>query len=70
MYYGPKFLYERYSLPLVCTENGVALTEWKDLNGKILDYSRIDFLKRYLKSLYPRGGRSADTGVFSVVVYR
>ncbi len=56
MYYGPKFLYERYSLPLVCTENGVALTEWKDLNGKILDYSRIDFLKRYLKSL----SRAAD----------
>ncbi len=56
MYYGPKFLYERYNLPLVCTENGVALTEWKDLNGKILDYSRIDFLKRYLKSL----SRAAD----------
>ncbi len=51
MYYGPKYLYERYGLPLVCTENGVALSEWKDLDGKILDYSRIDFLKRYLKSL-------------------
>lgn len=51
LYYGPKFLYERYNLPLVCTENGVALTEWKDVDGKILDYSRIDFLKRYLKSL-------------------
>ena len=56
MYYGPKYLYERYHLPLVCTENGVALAEWKDLNGKILDYSRIDFLKRYLKSL----SRAAD----------
>ncbi len=51
LYFGPKFLYERYKLPLVCTENGVALTEWKDLDGKILDYSRIDFLKRYLRSL-------------------
>lgn len=56
MYYGPKYLYERYGLPLVCTENGVALAEWKDLNGKILDYSRIDFMKRYLKSL----SRAAD----------
>ncbi|MBD5637028.1 MAG: family 1 glycosylhydrolase, partial [Clostridia bacterium] len=56
LYYGPKFLYERYGLPLVCTENGVALAEWKDLNGKILDYSRIDFLKRYLRSL----SRAAD----------
>ncbi len=51
MYYGPKYLYERYKLPLVCTENGVALTEWKDVDGKILDYSRIDFIKRYLRSL-------------------
>ncbi len=56
LYYGPKYLYERYRLPLVCTENGVALSEWKDLDGKILDYSRIDFLRRYLKSL----SRAAD----------
>lgn len=51
MYYGSKYLYERYNLPLVCTENGIALAEWKDVDGKILDYSRIDFLKRYLRSL-------------------
>ena len=51
MYYGPKYLYERYHLPLVCTENGVALAEWKDLEGRILDYSRIDYIRRYLKSL-------------------
>lgn len=56
LYYGPKYLYERYKLPLVCTENGVALTEWKDLDGKILDYSRIDFIRRYLLSL----SRAAD----------
>ena len=51
MYYGPKYLYERYGLPLVCTENGVALAEWKDVDGRILDYSRVDFIKRYLRSL-------------------
>ena len=51
MYYGPKYLYERYNLPLVCTENGVALAEWKDLEGRVLDYSRIDYLRRYLRSL-------------------
>ena len=59
MYYGTKFLYERYGLPLVCTENGVALTEWKDIDGKILDYGRIDFLRRYLRSLK----RAAEEGV-------
>ena len=59
LYYGTKFLYERYGLPLVCTENGVALTEWKDIDGKILDYGRIDFLRRYLRSLK----RAAEEGV-------
>ena len=52
MYYGPKFLYERYGLPVVCTENGIALSEWKDLNGEINDDSRIDFLKQYLRELH------------------
>ncbi len=50
LYYGPKFLYERYHLPIVMTENGVAISEWKDLNGEIKDYSRIDFIKRYLRA--------------------
>ncbi len=59
MYYTPKFLYERYALPVIYTENGVALTEWKDLNGEIKDYSRIDFIKRYLRQLE----RAANEGV-------
>ena len=52
LYYGPKYMYERYGLPVVYTENGVALAEWKDLNGQINDDSRIDFIKRYLRSLH------------------
>ncbi len=56
LYYGPKFIWERYHLPIVYTENGVALTEWKDLDGKINDDSRIDFLRRYLRAL----SRAAD----------
>ncbi len=59
LYYGPKFLWDRYHLPVVCTENGVALAEWKDLDGEIKDYSRIDFLKRYLRAL----SKAADEGV-------
>jgi len=59
MYYTPKFLYERYSLPIIYTENGCAISEWKDLNGEINDYSRIDFIKRYLRELM----RAADDGV-------
>ena len=34
------------------TENGVALAEWKDVNGEINDDSRIDFVKRYLRALH------------------
>ena len=56
LYYGPKFIWERYHLPIVYTENGVALAEWKDLSGQINDDSRIDFIKRYLRAL----SRAAD----------
>ena len=52
LYYPPKYMYERYQLPIVYTENGVALSEWKDLNGEINDDCRIDFIKRYLRSLH------------------
>ncbi len=52
LYYPPKYLYERYALPIVYTENGVALAEWKDVNGEINDDSRIDFVKRYLRALH------------------
>lgn len=59
MYYTPKFLYRRYGLPVVYTENGAAISEWKDLDGEIKDYSRIDFIRRYLRELM----RAADEGV-------
>ena len=59
LYWGAKFLYERYRIPLVYTENGVALTEWKSLEGRVEDDSRIDFIKRYLRSLH-RAAQEAD----------
>ncbi len=51
LYYGPKFLYERYHKPIYITENGVSLREWVDENGEVLDYTRIDFLKKYIRCL-------------------
>lgn len=59
LYYGSKYFYDRYRIPLIITENGVALTEWKDENGEILDYSRIDYIRRYLKELE----RAIDEGI-------
>jgi beta-glucosidase len=49
LYWGPKFFYERYKLPIVITENGMANCDWKHLDGKVHDPQRIDFLKRYLR---------------------
>jgi beta-glucosidase len=48
LYWGPKFLYERYHLPIVITENGMACHDWIHLDGKVHDPQRIDFLMRYI----------------------
>lgn len=59
MYWTPKFLYERYKLPILITENGMAGTDWTSLDGKVHDPQRIDFLNRYLREFK----RAADSGV-------
>lgn len=51
LYYTPKFLYERYHLPILITENGLSSMDWPSLNGKVHDMQRIDFMHRYLKCL-------------------
>jgi beta-glucosidase len=48
IYWGIRFLAERYHLPLVITENGMANTDWLHLDGRVQDPQRIDFLARYL----------------------
>jgi beta-glucosidase len=49
--WGPRFLHERYKLPVIVTENGVSLSDWVALDGKVHDPQRIDFLRRYLGEL-------------------
>lgn len=51
IYWGPKFLAERYKLPLVITENGLSNPDWVALDGKVHDYARIDFMIRYLRQI-------------------
>jgi beta-glucosidase len=51
MEWGPKFLHERYRLPIFITENGLSSCDWVSLDGKVHDPQRIDFLQRYLRSL-------------------
>ncbi|MFA6959123.1 MAG: GH1 family beta-glucosidase [Opitutaceae bacterium] len=59
LYWGSKFLAERYKLPIVITENGLTLPDWVSLDGCVHDAQRIDFLQRYLRGLK----RAIDEGV-------
>lgn len=59
LYYGPKFLQERYNLPIVITENGLASMDWVHADGKVHDPGRIDYLTRYLHELR----RACDDGI-------
>ena len=51
LYWGPKFLYERYQKPIYITENGISCNDVISLDGKIHDAGRIDFEERYLAQL-------------------
>ena len=51
LYWAARFLHERYALPLVVTENGLALNDWVSVDGRVHDPLRIDFLTRYLRGL-------------------
>jgi len=51
LYWGPKFLHERYKLPLYITENGLSNIDWVSTDGKVHDPQRIDFLEKYLGEL-------------------
>ncbi len=49
LYWGSRYIHERYQLPIVMTENGLASMDWVALDGKVHDSQRIDFMKRYLR---------------------
>lgn len=50
LYWGPKFLYERYGKPIFITENGTTLLDHLD-HGLIHDGHRIDYIHDYLSAL-------------------
>ena len=59
VYYGVKFLYRRYKLPIVITENGTAQNDRICLDGKVHDYYRIDHTARYLLEMQ----KAVDEGI-------
>lgn len=58
LYWGTKFFYERYKLPVFITENGMSAHDCISLDGKVHDPNRIDYLNRYLLELK----KSAEDG--------
>lgn len=59
LYWGAKFLYERYKTPIIITENGMSCHDWIHFDGKVHDPQRIDYLQRHLKGLK----KAIDEGV-------
>lgn len=51
MYWNVRFVYEKYSLPIMITEYGLAANDAVSLDGKVHDPQRTDFIKRYLGEL-------------------
>jgi beta-glucosidase len=58
--WGPRFLYERYQLPIVVTENGMSGTDWVGVDGRVRDPQRIDYTARYLLALRQAIADGAD----------
>jgi beta-glucosidase len=49
--WGPRFVHERYKLPVLVTENGMTNLDWVHSDGAVHDPQRIDFTRRYLMEL-------------------
>ena len=59
LYWGPRFLYERYQTPFIISENGLSCHDAVSLDGKVHDPNRQDYLNRYLLAYK----RAAEDGV-------
>lgn len=64
LYWGPKFLYERYHKDILITENGMACCDYPAPDGAIHDGERIAFLDKYISNLQ----KAADEGA-SIIGY-
>ncbi len=60
IYWGAKMMCERYKLPLVIAENGMANNDWVAKDGKVYDYQRIDYVSNYLSNLKKLASEGVD----------
>lgn len=59
LYWTVRHYYERYHLPIMVTENGMANNDSVAADGKVHDEIRVDFLKEFLSELK----RATDEGI-------
>jgi len=59
LYWGLKFIYERYQMPIYITENGMSCHDNVSPDGRVHDSNRIDFLDAYLSQVQ----KAVDEGV-------
>lgn len=50
LYWTLRFFYERYKLPIMVSENGMADIDAVSEDGRVHDQKRIDFIKEYLSN--------------------
>ena len=51
LYNGMRKIWERYRLPMIVTENGMAVSEVPDEEGKIHDSYRIEYLRNHIREV-------------------
>ena len=59
-----KYYYDRYKMPIILSENGIALSEWKTLNGDIPDDMRIDYMERHILEIKKMSEKYPVKGYF------
>jgi beta-glucosidase len=60
MYWGTKFVWERYHCPIYITENGLSSMDWVAKDGKVYDLGRVDYLAGYLEQLQRASAEGVD----------
>ena len=59
-----EYYYNKYKMPIIISENGVALSEWKTLDGDIPDDMRIDYMKRHIERVKKMAEKYPVKGYF------
>ena len=62
--WGPRFLHDRYRLPIVVTENGLSNPDWVARDGAVHDPQRIDYLDRHLRALLQAIAEGAEVRAY------